>query len=158
MKLKRKLIAGLLTLCMAGGMAVPAFAENGPSSGDMSSAWVQLVQGETGKFLYSNSGKVDTVEGAVYDKSTNTITLTNYNHPEMTLATNEMGDDLKLHLEGDNHISELIVWGFGWGGNLEITGDGSLSINEKKTSQTEANSFMAEGIQGLIKVGQNASG
>ena len=66
MKLKRKLLAGLLTLCMAVVMAVPAFAANGPSSGDMSSAWVQLVQGETGKFLYSNSGKVDTVEGAVY--------------------------------------------------------------------------------------------
>ena len=42
MKLKRKLLAGLLTLCMAVGMAVPAFAENGPSSGDMSAAWVQL--------------------------------------------------------------------------------------------------------------------
>ena len=157
MKLKRKLLAGLLTLCMAVGMAVPAFAANGPSSGDMSSAWVQLVQGETGKFLYSNSGKVDTVEGAVYDKATNTITLTNYNHPEMTLATNEMGDDLKLHLVGDNHIAELVVWGFGWGGNLEITGDGSLTINENKTSRTAAIRFMAEGTQGLLKVGSNAS-
>lgn len=157
MKLKRKLLAGLLTLCMAVGMAVPVFAENGPSSGDMSSAWVQLVQGETGKFLYSNSGKVDTVEGAVYDKATNTITLTNYNHPEMTLATNEMGDDLKLHLVGDNHIAELVVWGFGWGGNLEITGDGSLTINENKTSQTAAIRFMAEGTPGLLKVGSNAS-
>lgn len=157
MKLKRKLLAGLLTLCMAVVMAVPAFAENGPSSGDMSSAWVQLVQGETGKFLYSNSGKVDTVDGAVYDKATNTITLTNYNHPEMTLATNEMGDDLKLHLVGDNHIAELVVWGFGWGGNLEITGDGSLTINENKTSQTAAIRFMAEGTQGLLKVGSNAS-
>ena len=157
MKLKRKLLAGLLTLCMAVGMAVPAFAENGPSSGDMSSAWVQLVQGETGKFLYSNSGKVDTVEGAVYDKSTNTITLTNYNHPDTALITNEMGDDLKLHLVGDNHIAELVVWGFGWGGNLEITGDGSLTINENKTSQTAAIRFMAEGTQGLLKVGSNAS-
>ena len=158
MKLKRKLLAGLLTLCMAVGMAVPAFAaNNGPTSGDMSSAWVQLVQGETGKFLYSNSGKVDTVEGAVYDKSTNTITLNNYNHPEMTLATNEMGDDLKLHLVGDNHIAELVVWGFGWGGNLEITGDGSLTINENKTSRTAAIRFMAEGTQGLLKVGSNAS-
>ena len=38
MKLKRKLLAGLLTLCMAVGMAVPAFAANGPSFGDMSYA------------------------------------------------------------------------------------------------------------------------
>ena len=91
MKLKRKLLAGLLTLCMAVVMAVPAFAANGPSSGDISSAWVQLDSGETGKFLCSNSGKVDTVQGAVYDKATNTITLTNYNHPEMTLASQRDG-------------------------------------------------------------------
>lgn len=165
MKLKRKLLAGLLTLCMAVGMAVPAFAANGPSSGDMSAAWVQLYDSSVeepdgsyfGYVLYSNGGEADTVEGAVYDKATNTITLTNYNHPEMTLATNEMGDDLKLHLVGDNHISELVVWGFGWGGNLEITGDGSLTINENKTSQTAAIRFMAEGTQGLLKVGSNAS-
>lgn len=161
MKLKRKLLAGLLTLCMAVGMAVPAFAENGPSSGDMSAAWVQLydssVEEPDGSVLYSNGGEADTVEGAVYDKATNTITLTNYNHPEMTLATNEMGDDLKLHLVGDNHIAELVVWGFGWGGNLEITGDGSLTINENKTSQTAAIRFMAEGTPGLLKVGSNAS-
>ena len=73
------------------------------------------------------------------------------------IATNEMGDDLKLHLVGDNHIAELVVWGFGWGGNLEITGDGSLTINENKTSQTAAIRFMAEGTQGLLKVGSNAS-
>ena len=165
MKLKRKLLAGLLTLCMAVGMAVPAFAENGPSFGDMSSAWVQLYDSSVeepdgsyfGYVLYSNGGEADTVEGAVYDKATNTITLTNYNHPEMTLATNEMGDDLKLHLVGDNHIAELVVWGFGWGGNLEITGDGSLTINENKTSQIAAIRFMAEGTQGLLKVGSNAS-
>ena len=103
------------------------------------------VEEPDGYVLYSNGGEADTVEGAVYDKATNTITLTNYNHPEMTLATNEMGDDLKLHLVGDNHIAELVVWGFGWGGNLEITGDGSLTINENKTSQTAAIRFMAEG-------------
>ena len=161
MKLKRKLLAGLLTLCMAVGMAVPAFAANGPSSGDMSAAWVQLYDSSVGNYfgyvLYDNGGEADTVEGAVYDKATNTITLTNYNHPEMTLATNEMGDDLKLHLVGDNHIAELVVWGFGWGGNLEITGDGSLTINENKTSQIAAIRFMAEGTQGLLKVGSNAS-
>jgi len=162
MKLKRKLLAGLLTLCMAVGMAVPAFAANGPSSGDMSYAWVQLYDSSVAEpdgsyVLYSNGGEADTVEGAVYDKATNTITLTNYNHPEMTLATNEMGDDLKLHLVDDNHIAELVVWGFGWGGNLEITGDGSLTINENKTSQIAAIRFMAEGTQGLLKVGSNAS-
>ena len=158
--MKRKLLAGLLTLCMTVGMAVPAFAaNNGPTSGDTSAAWVQLYneKEEIYQLLYSNSGEINTVEGAVYDKDTNTITLTNYNYPEMTLATNEMGDDLKLKLVGENHIAELVVWGFGWGGNLEIIGDGSLTINENKTSQTAAIRFMAEGTQGALKVGPDAT-
>ena len=158
MKLKRKLLAGLLTLCMAVGMAVPAFAANGPSSGDYSSAYLRLGNSEDGyQTLFANSGQIDDVSGAVYDKASNTVTLTNYNNPTNILVANEMGDDLKLKLIGDNHISELVVYGFGWGGNLEIIGDGSLTINENKTSQTAAIRFMAEETQGLLKVGSNAS-
>ncbi len=56
----------------------------------MSAAWVQLYDSSVeepdgsyfGYVLYSNGGEADTVEGAVYDKATNTITLTNYNHPK----------------------------------------------------------------------------
>ena len=158
MKLKRKLLAGLLTLCMAVGMAVPAFAANGPSFGDYSSAYLRLGNSEDGyQTLFANSGQIDDVSGAVYDKASNTVTLTNYNNPTNILVANEMGDDLKLKLVGDNHISSLVVYGFGWGGNLEIIGDGSLTINENKTSQTAAIRFMAEGTQGLLKVGSNAS-
>lgn len=157
MKLKRKLLAGLLTLCMTVGMAVPAFAENGPSSGDYSSAYLRLGNSEDGyQTLFANSGQIDDVSGAVYDKASNTVTLTNYNNPTNILVANEMGDDLKLKLVGDNHISSLVVYGFGWGGNLEIIGDGSLTINENKTSSA-AIAFMAEGTQGSLKVGSEAT-
>ena len=157
MKLKRKLLAGLLTLCMAVGMAVPAFAANGPSFGDYSSAYLRLGNSEDGyQTLFANSGQIDDVSGAVYDKASNTVTLTNYNNPTNILVANEMGDDLKLKLVGDNHISSLVVYGFGWGGNLEIIGDGSLTINENKTSSA-AIAFMAEGTQGSLKVGSEAT-
>ena len=157
MKLKRKLLAGLLTLCMTVGMAVPAFAENGPSSGDYSSAYLRLGNSEDGyQTLFANSGQIDDVSGAVYDKASNTVTLTNYNNPTNILVANEMGDDLKLKLVGDNHISSLVVYGFGGGGNLESIGDGSLTINENKTSSA-AIAFMAEGTQGSLKVGSEAT-
>ena len=42
----KRLIAVLLTICIAAGLPVAAFAENGPSSGEWSSAWIQLIQGE----------------------------------------------------------------------------------------------------------------
>ncbi len=155
---KRKIIALLVLFCMALEMfGVPVLAaNNGPSSGEMSAAWVQLIQGNTSQVLYSSGGKSDKVEGAAYDKSTNTITLTNYNHPDTSLNTNEMGDDLKLRLVGKNSISALVVWGFGWGGNLEIIGDGSLTINENKKSSV-AIQFMAEGTAGTLKVGHTAT-
>ena len=161
---KKKLMALLLALCMVFGTSVTAFAGNGPTSGKESYAWVRLYSSEVNEegypvksnVLYSNSGTADTVEGAVYDKSTNTITLTNYNCPDMLLSTNEMGDDLKLRLIGENHIQSLVVWGFGWGGNLEIIGDGSLTVNENK-KDSYALRFIAEGTQGLLKVGAEAT-
>ena len=58
MKLKRKLLAGLLTLCMAVGMAVPAFAANGPSFGDYSSAYLRLGNSEAGTTVLHTSGSV----------------------------------------------------------------------------------------------------
>lgn len=152
---RKKLLALLLTFCMVLGMAVPVMAGNGPTTGSTSSAYVILAN-TSSQVLYSNSGKVDAVEGAVYDKDTNTITLTNYNQPEMALITNEMGEDLKLKLVGENHIQCLVVWGFFWGGSLEIIGDGSLTINEKKEAD-EAIRFMAEETQGLLKVGPQAT-
>ena len=87
MKLKRKLLAGLLTLVWLLEWLCRRLRANGPSSGDMSYAWVQLYDSSVAEpdgsyVLYSNGGEADTVEGAVYDKATNTITLTNYNHPE----------------------------------------------------------------------------
>lgn len=161
---KKKLMALLLALCMVFGTSVTAFAGNGPTSGKESYAWVRLYSSEVNEegypvksnVLYSNSGTADTVEGAVYDKSTNTITLTNYNCPDMFISTNEMGDDLKLRLIGENHIQSIVVWGFGWGGNLEIIGDGSLTINENK-KDSFALRLMAEGTQGLLKVGAEAT-
>ena len=81
----------------------------------MSAAWVQLydssVEEPDGYVLYSNGGEADTVEGAVYDKATNTITLTNYNHPEMTLATNEMGRRFEASSGGVTIISPNWLYG-----------------------------------------------
>mgnify|MGYP007063252135 FL=1 len=72
----KRLIAVLLTICIAAGLPVAAFAENGPSSGEWSSAWIQLIQGEEAQLLFSSSEPAVEVAGAAYDRETNTITLT----------------------------------------------------------------------------------
>lgn len=129
-------------------------AKNGPATGENSYTYIALYNDDINLQLYGSDA--DTVEGAVYDTATNTLTLTNYNHPELWLETNMMGDDFKLRLTGENHLASVSIWGAGWGGSLEITGDGSLTINENKTRKY-AIYFGAEGTQGALKIGDNVT-
>ena len=93
----KRLIAVLLTICIAAGLPVAAFAENGPSSGEWSSAWIQLIQGEEAQLLFSSSEPAVEVAGAAYDRETNTITLTNYNHFRSCCVGIRMGWKLGNH-------------------------------------------------------------
>ena len=104
MKLKRKLLAGLLTLCMAVGMAVPAFAANGPLTisfyyggaeyGYYQMGWVDVgdIDTDAGRFYATRTiGHVEnpgdepvytTIEGDINpaDKSISSI------EPDITMA------------------------------------------------------------------------
>lgn len=135
-------------------MPMNILAKNGPATGENSYTYIALYNDDINLQLYGSDA--DTVEGAVYDTATNTLTLTNYNHPELWLETNMMGDDFKLRLTGENHLASVSIWGAGWGGSLEITGDGSLTINENKTRKY-AIYFGAEGTQGALKIGDNVT-
>ena len=75
-----------------------------------------------------------TMQGVTYDKSTNTITLQDYDGKNKAIITNEMGDDLKVNVIGTNHIRQLYAYGYGYGGSVTLTGDGTLLINEDKAS------------------------
>ena len=74
------------------------------------------------------------MQGVTYDKSTNTITLQDYDGKNKAIITNEMGDDLKVNVIGTNHIRQLYAYGYGYGGSVTLTGDGTLLINEDKAS------------------------
>ena len=104
MKLKRKLLAGLLTLCMAVGMAVPAFAAGDPLTisfyyggaeyGYYQMGWVDVgdIDTDAGRFYATRTiGHVEnpgdepvytTIEGDINpaDKSISSI------EPDITMA------------------------------------------------------------------------
>ncbi len=70
--------------------------------------------------------------GIRYDSSTNTLTLHNFTGP--LLDINLMGNGFTIKLEGENHLEMLRVWGFGYGGSVTLTGNGSLTINADRTN------------------------
>ena len=98
MKMKRALkcigaVALAASLMMVPSM-IPVQASNGPCmEGEFAFANIQLND----TVVFSNNEK-KTVDGASYDQASNTLTLTNYDHPDVALYTNMMGDDFKLNL------------------------------------------------------------
>lgn len=159
MKHFKKMSLILAVLCMWVGCVLTVQASNGPNTGEYSAAYINIYNRggtNTNHFVYvTGSQKAETVKGAVYDKKTNTLTLTNYKHPTMSIEANEMGDDFKIKLVGDNQIKSLIVWGYGYGGSVEILGDGTLTINKNKEKNCGI-TMQPEGTKAVLKVSGKA--
>lgn len=85
-----------------------------------------------GFFTTYTDVKTTTIANASYDKSTNTLNLNGYNNDNIYIEANMMGDDFKIDVTGNNSIAGLRVWGDHYGGSVEITGTGSLTINKTK--------------------------
>ena len=64
-----------------------------------------LLKGDVLSGNYSDNTPWGSSYTVTADESSNTITLTNYNHPNTSLNTNEMGDDLKLKLVKNDAVS-----------------------------------------------------
>ena len=128
----------------------PVYAADGPSN---EHGYIEFyIDGDNLGTVY-NKGEIDNevISGATYDETTNTLTLNNLKS-YYNLDIYCMGEDFKLNLVGDNELSELYIDGEYWTTNLNIIGNGSLSINENK----ESNVAIAM-IQGKIIVDDTVS-
>ncbi len=113
----------------------PDFAGKYAWSGQGSEEYVVVsADGVNNSFLhagtyYTASGvKAGGVSGASYDRSTNTLTLTDYHGAFVDV--NLMGNGFTVKLVGDNTLDYLSVWGAMYGGSVTFTGDGSLTLNK----------------------------
>ena len=91
---------------------IPVQASNGPCM-----EGVCICQYSIDDTVVFSTNEKNTVDGASYDQASNTLTLTNYDHPDVALYTNMMGDDFKLNLVGSNKLQNLGIWHGGWGGS-----------------------------------------
>lgn len=91
-----------------------------------------------GNFLHCGTYYTDAgytpgnISGAEYDKTTNTLTLTNYKGS--SIDANLMGNAFKIKLVGDCSFDFIQMWGAMYGGSVTFTGDGTLKINESGSS------------------------
>ena len=67
-----------------------------------------------------------------------------------------MGDDFKINLVGDNEIGYLSSYSYGYGSNINIVGNGSLTINKNKAMESGI-FFSSSGVKGKITVANTAT-
>lgn len=115
--------------------SLPNLSPNGnvPGWGVLNEEFVRIENGSSFSWIVAGTAYVPagittvTVPGITYDASTNTITLNNYTGPALNI--NLMGNGLRLNVVGTNALDHLLVWGFGYGGSLTVTGTGTLTVN-----------------------------
>ena len=76
---------------------------------------------------YDPDGKIVTDATAVYDKGSNTLTLSGFN--AAMLDVNLMGNGFTIDLVGENHIGTISIWGAMYGGSVKFIGSGSLTVD-----------------------------
>lgn len=102
----------MMAFCFAFLMAFVMFgssveAANGPNEQDWSSAYIVIDDGSANPKQLYNANKsvtISTVKNIRYDKKTNTLTLNGYQEAEKRIVANEMGDDFKVKVVGNNQI------------------------------------------------------
>ena len=160
MKRWKKITAFCLTCLMVFVMAeISVNAANGPNEQEWSSAFLVIDDGTANpKQLYNadKSVTISTVKNISYDKKTNTLTLNGYQEAEKKIVANEMGDDFKVKVVGNNQIQGITVWGYSYGGSLTLEGNGSLEINKNRV-QGEPIFLQAEESNAQFKVKQGVT-
>ncbi|MBR7033610.1 MAG: S-layer homology domain-containing protein [Clostridia bacterium] len=110
------------------------------------------------KQIFSDNEAKNEVPGAVYDRFTNTLTLTDFNQPNYGLSLNMMGDDFKIKVVGECALAGIVSYGDGWGCSIALTGDGTLSVNQKLLTEAGAFVFLPEGAAAsCLTVGPDVS-
>mgnify|MGYP002584706679 CR=1 FL=1 len=154
----------MMAFCFAFLMSFVMFgssveAANGPNEQDWSSAYIVIDDGSANPKQLYNANKsvtISTVKNISYDKKTNTLTLSGYQEAEKKIVANEMGDDFKVKVVGNNQIQGIAVWGYSYGGSLTLEGNGSLEINKNRV-QGEPIFLMAEEANAQFKVKQGVT-
>ena len=88
--------------------------------------------------------------GARYDYNSNTLYLNNFKGAGLNI--NWMGNGFKLVVTGNCELDYILAWGFGWGGSMTTTGDGTLTVNRNMDRAEYGIRLQAEGSQTCLMI------
>ncbi len=137
--MKKTISVILAIMMMLSLFTITANAGNGPSDkqdefGYRASIYFieddpMLDTPQTYPVFADNTASNDILEGATYDKDTNTLTLTDFNRSDLRLELNMMGEDFKINVVGDVVLSRLLARGEAYDCKITFTGTGKITIN-----------------------------
>lgn len=155
--MKKKLLISVLLLAVTFlvGKTTKVLAENGPYPGSAGLAFYNPENDNETVIFSAGTVFNDAFAGATYDKDSNTLTLNNVK-TALSLEYAGMGDDFKINLVGDNEVGFLSSYSYGYGSNINIVGNGSLTINKDKKMESGI-FFSSSGVKGKITVANTAT-
>ena len=145
-------LAMMISMMSIVSLSASAASTTGPSN--TGNAYVYYYDGNsTSGYLYNAwAERTTALSNVSYNKSTNTLTFSNANYPNIAWEINEMGTDFKINVVGKNSFKKLYVYGFGYGGSLRIKGTGTLEINKNKTEVSGGIVLYAEDSPSVLTV------
>ena len=149
------IICALLLVCL---VRPGVYASDGPSllSVDGQCASVTLVDlsgpERVSMPVFSADASVvcSAPQGVEYDRSTNTLTLSDLGGAAMRLELVMMGSDFKIRLCGSSSLESIRSASMGWGGSIEFCGEGSLVVS---CGDGPAVLVEASGMPDFVRVG-----
>lgn len=137
---------------------VPWKNNNDTVDGNYGEIPIVIGNKSNGYKAYKNYG-TQSVAGVSYNKSTNTLTLNNFNHPNSRIICDGAGTDFKVKLIGENHVKDLIAEAYNnYKGIAKVTikGNGSLTAERSVSCCGKPGSTLTIKKGAKIKAGEVA--
>lgn len=159
--MKKSISIILAVLMLLSIFSVTATATNGPKpnleSGSACIYFSNMTDTVDDIIVYS-AGEIhnDAIEGAKYDSEKNMLTLTDFNHPNLSLILEDMGDDFTINISGDCTIYNIVLRTDNYGANLNVTGKGMFIVNPEREDETAIH-FIGAGAELKLHVENTVS-
>lgn len=128
-------------------------------------SYITINVGSTAKYIYAANPYIEPkpVKGISYDEENNTLYLSNYVNEKCQIIVNDMGEDFKISVQGENEIRNIVIFGglytksMGlerdhiFDAGLAITGLGDLTINATRAAH-HAVEIQASGAKAMLVI------
>ena len=135
-KILKNVVLGAVLIAMIFSMMPASFSLAAKGTHDGSCIELNDPTKDSWNIIYNTQDdEFSKVSGVTYDEKTNTLTLSKYVNSNAELRVNEIGDDFKIKISGNNEIKSINAEGNTWGCSIEISGSGTLTVNKKQEAE-----------------------